>query len=76
MLKFGQGKAFAKKWVRKDPTDPNRLARVEGLESIEDETQIDLKGIIRTGQLDGGNKSGEKRLTELKKRNLVVPRWV
>lgn len=74
VLKFGQGKAFAKKWVRKDPTNDKKLVRVEGLDSIRDETQDDLREISSTGQIDGGSKAGEKKLLELKKRNLITPR--
>lgn len=74
VLKFGQGKAFAKKWVKKDPSDDKKLIRVEGLDTIRDETQDDLREIIQSGQIDGGSKAGEKRLAEMKKRNLIVPR--
>ncbi|MCO5609968.1 hypothetical protein L7F22_064203 [Adiantum nelumboides] len=42
-LKIGQGKAFAKKWVRKHPSQPNFLARVPGVDAITDETANDLK---------------------------------
>lgn len=74
VLKFGQGKAFAKKWVRKDPADAGKLVRAEGVDSIQDETQRDLQQLLQSGQLDGGSKAGEKRLQELKKRNLALPR--
>lgn len=74
MLKVGQGKAFAKKWIRKDPTDASKLVREAGLNSIKDETAEDLRQIRELGEIDGGSQEGEKRARELKKRNLVLPR--
>lgn len=69
-LKIGQGKAFAKKWVRKHPSQPNFLARVPGVDAITDETANDLKQVQEKGTL-----SDNAKITELRKRKLIIQRW-
>lgn len=60
--------------MRKDPSNPSRLARTEGVDTIHDETRDDLSELREKGELDSGSKAGEKRLAELKKRSLAIPR--
>ncbi|CAO1620561.1 unnamed protein product [Parajaminaea phylloscopi] len=67
VLKIGQGKAFAKKWARKHPSVPGALARMPGVDAIQDETAEDLRAIQKDGTLDN-----EKKLADLKKRKLAV----
>ncbi|CAM0136590.1 Phenylalanyl-tRNA synthetase, beta subunit, cytoplasmic [Umbelopsis sp. WA50703] len=59
---IGQGKAFKNKWITKQP--PNKLVRI--VDSIVDQTQIDLRQIQSTGTL-----SDAKLLADLKKRKLA-----
>lgn len=67
VLKIAQGKAFAKKWVRKHPTVNGALARVPGVDSIVDETRTQLAGIR-----DGSAQVSDKEVAELKKRKLIT----
>ncbi|CAO3687632.1 unnamed protein product [Umbelopsis vinacea] len=59
---IGQGKAFKNKWINKKP--PNYLVRV--VDSIVDQTKIDLQQLQSTGTL-----SDAKLLADLKKRKLA-----
>ncbi|KAH8830469.1 phenylalanine-tRNA ligase [Flagelloscypha sp. PMI_526] len=63
IAKVGQGKAFKNKWIGKQG---NGLVRLTN--SINDQTQLDLKEIIETGTLA----AGEKILADLRKRKLVT----
>jgi hypothetical protein len=76
ILKVGQGKAFAKKWIRKDPSDSSKLMREPAVTSIKDDTSEDLRQIREKGDVDGGSQEGEKKLKELRSRKLVLPRCV
>ncbi|CEH12159.1 phenylalanyl-trna synthetase alpha chain [Ceraceosorus bombacis] len=72
VLKIAQGKAFAKKWVRKHPSVNGALARVPGVDNIVDETRTQLAGIR-----DGSIRPSDKDLAELRKRKLIVAKkWV
>lgn len=64
-LKIAQGKAFAKKWARKHPTEAGALARTPGTDNVEDETAEDLRKIRDEGSTQ------ESRIADLKKRKLV-----
>ncbi|KAJ2959638.1 hypothetical protein NQZ79_g4910 [Umbelopsis isabellina] len=59
---IGQGKAFKNKWITKQP--PNKLVRL--VDSIVDQTQIDLRQIQSAGTL-----TDAKLLADLKKRKLA-----
>jgi len=74
VFKLGQAKGFAKKWIKKDPSDPSRLIRQAGVDSIRDEARDDLQQIREKGILDEGSKDGEKRSKELRTRKLILPR--
>lgn len=74
MVKIGQGKAFSKKWVKKDPSNPQGLIREAGVDSIVDESGVDMRQIVNQGKIDGGSAEGEKKAKELKKRNLITAR--
>jgi hypothetical protein len=71
---LGQAKGFAKKWIKKDPSDPSKLIRQAGVDSIKDEAKEDLQQICEKGEIDGGSKEGEKRAKDLKGRKLLQPR--
>lgn len=73
-MKVGQGKAFAKKWIKKDPSDPLKLIREAGADNIKDETSLDLRQIQEKGEIAGGSQQAEKRMKELRSRKLVQPR--
>jgi len=73
-LKVGQGKAFSKKWIKKDPSDPTKLVREAGVDSIKDETSEDLRQIREKGEISGGSQEVEKKMKELRSRKLVQPR--
>lgn len=60
ILKIGQGKAFKNKWVKKDG---DRLVRL--VESVQDQTQVDLLQILQTK-----THTDAEVLKELKKRKL------
>jgi len=68
VLKIAQGKAFAKRWVRKHPTAAGELARVPGVDAIEDDTALALQRVRDAGE------TSEKEAAEYKKRKLVAPR--
>lgn len=76
VAKLGQGKAFAKKWIQKDPSDPSKFIRQSGVDSIIDETSQDLQQIREKGAIDGGSKEGEKKTKELRSRKLIATRCV
>lgn len=76
MCKLGQAKGFAKKWIKKDPSDPSRLIRQAGVDNVKDEAKEDLQQIREKGEIDGGSKEGEKRAKDLKGRKLLQPRCV
>jgi phenylalanyl-tRNA synthetase alpha chain len=59
--KIGQGKAFKNKWLSKKGSNLVRL-----VDSIVDQTQLDLKQVQAEGTLQDA-----KVLTDLKKRKLV-----
>ncbi|KAL1917755.1 uncharacterized protein VTP21DRAFT_3589 [Calcarisporiella thermophila] len=60
VAKIGQGKAFKNKWIKKDGANITRL-----VDSIVDQTQIDLRQIQSTG-----THTSAPTLTELRKRKL------
>ena len=59
---IGQGKAFKNKWINKKP--PNYLVRI--VDSIVDQTKIDLQQLQSTGTLPDA-----KLLADYKKRKLA-----
>ncbi|KZS97754.1 hypothetical protein SISNIDRAFT_472667 [Sistotremastrum niveocremeum HHB9708] len=63
--KIGQGKAIKAKWIEKDGA-----GFVKATDKIQDTTQLDLQEIQSSGTVA----AGEKVLSELKKRNLIVLR--
>ncbi|KXN86409.1 Phenylalanine--tRNA ligase alpha subunit [Leucoagaricus sp. SymC.cos] len=63
--RIGQGRAFKNGWIRKEGDGLIKLAL-----EISDATKIDMQEIASTGTL----KAGEKALTELRKRKLIVQR--
>lgn len=71
VLKIGQGKAFAKKWARKHPSQAGALTRMPGVDSIVDDTAEDLREVRRSGTL-----GDDKKLADLKKRKLVAQKCV
>ena len=84
VAKIGQGRAFKNKWIAKEGDGLVKLVRhcLRGdvsfsyncaqAESIDDETQKDMREVDSTGTL----KAGEKALAELRKRKLIAQKCV
>lgn len=84
VAKVGQGRAFKNKWIAKDGSGLVKLVRRNAAstgrvtylfmqtESIDDSTQKDMHEVDSTGTL----KAGEKALAELRKRKLIVQKYV
>lgn len=81
-FKVGQGRAFKNGWIRKEGDGIVKLVRanfansrvsyidVSQVKNIHDTTQIELQEIQATGTL----KSGDKALSEIRKRKLATQR--
>ncbi|EIN10409.1 hypothetical protein PUNSTDRAFT_51050 [Punctularia strigosozonata HHB-11173 SS5] len=59
----GQGRAFKNRWIAKDGAGFVKL-----VDTIQDQTQLDMREVDSTGSL----KAGEKALADLRKRKLIV----
>ena len=80
--KIGQGRAFKNGWVGKEGDGLVRLVRrfrrdsiladSGKVEAIDDSTRAELTEVRTTGTLE----AGDKALAELKKRKLVIQKWV